>query len=155
MRSRGRREQSCRLRLPEITPEYETRQKDKNGWQDLCQVLLSVEERNAPSFTEAVFRQVLVEIHRRLAEIKVTYLIPSRISLSDCLRLVNEFLSVQSGGDRVQAVAAALFDAIGTQFSLYASVRREKINTADASSGQVADIECLYPRQARSYSRSR
>lgn len=131
------------LRQPEVTSQYRNKQKDKAGWDDLCEILKSIENQNDKSFTELVFKQTLIEIYKRLADVHVTYPVPKRISLNQCISLITIFLSEQSGGDRVQAIASALFLTVGNNFSLYSDVRRANINAADASSGQVADLECI------------
>lgn len=131
------------LRQPEVTPQYRHKQKDKRGWDDLCLVLESVEDKNDPAFTQIVFKQTLIEIYKRLAGVRVVYPVPRRVSFRQGLRLIERFITGQSGGERVQVVASALFLTIGQRFSLYADVRRANINAADASSGQVADLECV------------
>lgn len=131
------------LRVPAVTPEYSEPQRDKQGWEDLCAVLGSVEQQADEAYTTSVLNQVLVEIYRRLAEVRVVYPIPMRISLDDCVELVQQFLGEVSGGDRAQAAASALFLTIGTKFRLFSTVRRSHTNASDIASGQVADIECL------------
>lgn len=131
------------LRQPEVSPQYRNKQKDKSGWDDLCEVLKSIEDQNDKLFTELALKQTLIEIYKRLTNVRVTYPVPKRISLNQCITLITMFLSEQSGGDRVQAIVSALFLAVGNSFSLYSDVRRANINAADASSGQVADLECV------------
>lgn len=131
------------LRVAAVTPDYAQAQKDRSGWSDLCRILEAVERTGDAGFTERVFRQVLVEIHRRLGEVRVSYPVPFRISLDRTMDLIARFLDEQSGGDRAQAVAAALFWMIGKRFGLYRRVVRAAINTADAASGLAADLECL------------
>lgn len=104
------------LRQPEVTSQYRNKQKDKDGWDDLCDILKSVEDHNDKSFTELALKQTLIEIYKRLTNIRVTYPVPKRISLNQCITLITMSLSEQSGGDRVQAIASA---------------------------GQVADLECI------------
>jgi len=131
------------LRKPAIRPEFGDKQRDRAGWDNLCRVLDAVENKQDPTFTEKVLLQVFIEVHRRLSETAVLYPVPKRISLDDCIRVINSFLAERSGGDRALAVTAALFQVIGQAFSLYYGIRRSNINAADASSGQAADIECL------------
>jgi len=90
-----------------------------------------------------VFKQVLTEIYRRLSEVRVTYPAPMRISLEDTSRLIEDFLRVRSGGDRLLALTSALFVVIGRCFHLYSEVRRASITAADASTGMLADLECV------------
>jgi len=105
-------------------------------------VLDEVEKRNDPLFTRQVFEQVLLEIAKRLNTVQVIYSIPKRVSLQQTISLIENFLSVQSGGDRVLAATSALLETIGKCFNLF-TVKRANINASDASSGMVADIECI------------
>ena len=131
------------LRVPSVSQTHSKPQKDKQGWSDLCLVLDTVETKRDQQFTEAVFRQVLIEIHRCLAEVSVSYPVPIRVSLEKTLSTIGQFLAEKSGGDREQAVAGALFGIIGERFGLYKTVRRAAINASDKASGLVADLECI------------
>ncbi len=131
------------LREPEVTAAHRRSKKNKPGWDQLAHVLQEVENRGDPEFTRCVLRQILVEIHARLAGAHVVYPVPRRISLERALALIDTFFEERSGGDRFQAVLAALFVALGRQFNIFSNVRRERVNAADAASGQIADIECL------------
>lgn len=133
------------LRVKEITRKFRERQKDKQGWDDLCFVLQEVETIQDSTFTERSLQQTLIEIHKRLSTVRITYPVPKRISFKQTQTLLGDYLSVQSGGARIQAVTCALLEAIGAKFNPFADVRSSNINTADAASGQVADIECLDP----------
>jgi hypothetical protein len=106
-------------------------------------VLEQVESRGNPDFTEAVFRQVLLEIFRRQKSLRFAYALPPRISLEAALSLAQRFLEEKSGGDRSLALSGALFDAIGIHFGLYAKVDRARINASDKATGQAADLECV------------
>lgn len=130
------------LRIPAVTPAYRDAQKRKGEWDALVTVLDAVEQTGDERFTKQVFRQVLFEVYRLLAAAHVVYATPNRISLDGTHRLVAQFLAGKSGGDRLEAVATALFQIIGERFHLFSAVRREKVNAADSSSGMVADIEC-------------
>jgi len=59
------------------------------------------------------------------------------------LSISAKFLEERSGGDRAQALAGALFDAIGVHFGIFAQVNRARINASDEATGQAADLECL------------
>lgn len=133
------------LRVPEVSIEYRGQQKDKKGWDYLIFILEQVEKKQNPDFTELVFLQTLVEIYRRLSVTQVTYPVPKRISLKQTQKLIKEYISLPSGGERVLTVMSALMEVIGERFGLYAEVRRSSITTADGPSGLVADIECRDP----------
>lgn len=131
------------LRVAEISAAHRSAQKNQSGWDDLCLVLDEVQNRSDAAFTLSGLRQVLTEIVKRLETVRVTFPVPGRISHSDCLQLIEAFLAQKSGGERFEAVTAALFDAIGRHFAAYAEVRRAKVTAADAASGMSGDIECL------------
>lgn len=119
--------------------------KDPAGWNVLIDVLDDVQQRGEPAYTEAVFRQVLLEVHRRQGQLRFNYPLPSRVSLETSLELSKQFVAERSGGDRALALAGALFDVIGERFGLYANVNRARINASDLASGQAADLECVDP----------
>jgi len=131
------------LRIPGVTAAYAGAQKQQGDWAKLIAVLDAVEAASDPVFTANVLDQVLLEVYRLLAGVKVVYPTPNRISLDGTCELVQKFLSEKSGGDRVEALATALFQTIGARFRLFDEVRREKVNAADRSSGMSADIECI------------
>lgn len=130
------------LRCPGVTLENEPRQKNKEDWRRLVNVLEIIENENNPKFTSDVFRQVLLEIYKMLSEVKVIYPTPSRVSLEKTVELLKLFLSKRSGGERVESVTTALFKEIAQRFGLFDDIKRGKINAADLSSGMAADIEC-------------
>jgi len=130
------------MRIPRMVRGDKSK-KDVAGWNTLVEVLEQVEKKGDPVFTEAVFRQVLLEILRRQQLLRFAYPVPPRVSLKTALALATVFLGEKSGGDRGQALCAALFDAIGSHFGLYAKVRRAAINASDRATGQAADLECV------------
>ena len=130
------------LRVPGVTSAYASAQKQRSDWAKLIHALDQVQNADDPEFTERVFDQVLVEIYRLLDTVRVAYPTPNRVSLDATYRLCDTFLAEKSGGDRMEAVATALFQTIGDRFGLFDEVRREKVNAADRSSGMSADIEC-------------
>ncbi len=131
------------LRIPEVSAKYRDAQRDKEGWDHLCAVLEVVERKDDEAFTRRVFRQVLVEIYRRLSTVRVVYPVPRRASLKKTMGAIAGFLSEPSGGDRLLAVSCALFKVIGSRFALYKEVRRGKVTAADQPSGMLADLECI------------
>ena len=130
------------MRIPKMLRNDQSK-KDVEGWNKLVEILSEVEQRRDPAFTTAVFRQVLLEMFRRQQNLKFSYPVPPRVSLELTLAISAEFLQEKSGGDRAQALAGALFDAIGIHFGIFAQVNRARINASDEATGQVADLECL------------
>ncbi len=131
------------LRVPGITQDHRGPQKNKADWDKLVTVLDAVEASSDSAFARTVFDQVLVEIYRMLDRVTVAYPTPSRISLERTNQLLDEFLAAKSGGERMEAVCAALFRIIGKRFALFDEVRREKVTSSDVSTGMSGDIECL------------
>jgi hypothetical protein len=80
---------------------------------------------------------------RRQQSLRFAYPVPPRVSLETTLDLIRRFTSEKSGGDRGQALCAALFDAIGARFGLYSQVRCSAVNASDRATGQGADLECV------------
>jgi hypothetical protein len=130
------------MRIPRMVRDDKSK-KDLIGWNTLLNVLEQVESCADPDFTEAVFRQVLLEMFHRQKSLRFAYPLPPRISLEDALSLAQGFLEEKSGGDRSLALCGALFDAIGIHFGLYAKVDRARINASDEATGQAADLECI------------
>ncbi len=130
------------LRVSEVSSKHQGAQKKPKEWNHLCSVLAYVEEVNSPKVTKAIFTQVLIEVYKRLSVVKVAYSVPKRSSLQDTLRIMEEYLSEHSGGDRLMALSSALFSIIGRRLQLYEKVKRGKITAADKATGLVADLEC-------------
>lgn len=124
-------------------PDYESAQKDKQGWRDLISVLNEVENVQKPEFTLASLRQTLAEVYRRLGAVAVSYPLPKRVSFKQTQALIKEYLSTPSGGERPLTVMSALMQALGESFRVFAETRRGKITAADTPSGFIANIECL------------
>ena len=132
------------LRCPAVVKRYRSQQKNKEDWDNLIEVLDAVEETGSADFTLKTFDQILLEIHRLLAEAQVIYPTPNRVSLKQTVDLVERFTATRSGGERIEVVCAALFRAIAGVFGLFDEIRRQKVNAADAASGMGADIECCF-----------
>jgi hypothetical protein len=131
------------VRVAEITADYRSAQKDKAGWDALCRITRAVEETCDPEFTSGILVQVLMEIRRRLEATSVTYPVPRRVSHARLLPALNAYLAERSGGLRLQAVVWALFQTVGQRFGLFTEVRSNRPTASDASTGQIADIECV------------
>ena len=131
------------VRVPEVSKQYRNAQRNRRGWDHLCHVLETVESTGDENFSKNVLKQVVVEVYRRLSEVRVAYPAPRRISLSRCISRIDEYLTELSGGDRLLALSSALFTVIGRRFHLYSRVQRASITSSDASTGMLADLECV------------
>lgn len=116
---------------------------DRASWQALCDVLAEVERQGDEAYTASVLGGVLSAARDFLARQTFDYVVPARVSLLQCQRLVASFLSEPSGGDRGLAVVAALFQVFRDRFGLWETVRRGVINASDTASGLAADLECV------------
>ncbi|MFT3811104.1 MAG: restriction endonuclease, SacI family [Micropepsaceae bacterium] len=130
------------LRRPRVDSGLE-QMSDQDQWAALGDVLTRVQSAGTEQAAETCLRQTLVAIRNRLRELTFTYVVPPRVSLAQALKLVSDFLSTGSGGDRGLCVAAALFETFKTRFRTFASIRRGVINAADAATGAAGDLECI------------
>ncbi|MEK6674178.1 MAG: restriction endonuclease, SacI family [Planctomycetota bacterium] len=133
------------LRIPAIVRDERQAQKAKAGFDDLCLVLEYAESH--PKTAHKLMSETLSAIRLRMELTCITYAVPNRISLGQSLSLADRFLADPTGGLRLQVVAEALFRSIGERFRLFDQVRSASINAADASTGRVADIECVGSEQ--------
>lgn len=131
------------VRVPEVSAKHREAQKDKQGWDMLCDLLEVIENRNDPKFTEQVFDQVLLEIRRIQQEQKVSYPVPQRVSLQQTLEILTKYLDPRTGGGRLQAVSVALLRTLMKEWGIYDEVKSGAVTAADAPRGSPADIVCL------------
>ena len=110
------------------------------GGQRLVDILTYAQQH--PEQAETLLKLTLEAIAKRLARTKIVYPRPNRISLSACESLTSGFLDERTGGRRLQALAAALFDTIGQHFSLFDAVEVGHVNKSDSARGDVADLNC-------------
>jgi hypothetical protein len=131
------------LRVPLLAKGGRAPKSDAEMWDKLCELTEAVQVRRDAKFTIGLFRQTLLEIYRKLRNAQISYDVPLRVSTDQAIWLIEEFGKTRSGGDRILAVAAALFHIIGKYFFLFdPEVKRGKITESDDASGQAADIEC-------------
>ncbi|MDE0471779.1 MAG: restriction endonuclease, SacI family [Ekhidna sp.] len=130
------------LRYPAIIAEYRNQQKNQKDWDLLVKILGRIQAMDSSEFTINYFRSVLYQIYLKLADVQVTYPTPSRISMANTVKLISDFSNEKSGGDILETLTSALFQAIGTEFNLFDEVKRSKVNASDASTGLSSDIEC-------------
>lgn len=129
------------LRIPSITGENRKAQKNKEGFDDLCVVLEFVQQNRGKA--TLVLREILNAIRRRLDTVSIVYPVPNRVSLKQVQALLHEYLGDRTGGKRLQTIAVALFRCIGNRLNLFHQVEAGKVNASDASTGNIADLECL------------
>ena len=115
--------------------------KGQGEWNALVALFEELEAANDGEIRE-IFRRVLRSLVRRLASQTFGYAIPQRVSLGRLQTILDEFLSVSSGGLRPLATTAALMRIVGEAFSLFSKVEAQGINEADAAGGVPGDVIC-------------
>ena len=116
--------------------------RDKDEWQALVDFLSPL--NSAPrNDLEAVFFRCLKSAARMLSAQSYVYQIPVRVSLPQMLRILETFISEQSGGLRPLAVTAAMMDVLGCAFSIFTQVSSQGLNEADSSTGAPGDVMCM------------
>ena len=118
--------------------------RNRTLWNSLVALLAEVQEQDNPEFTESRLRSCLASLASVYRQLTVEFDVPQRISLEATARLVTDYLSEQSGGERPQIVAAALMRTIGDRFGIFDRVSRLGINEADAAADGPGDILCHY-----------
>lgn len=131
------------LRVNEVSIAYYTAQKDKAGWQILCDLLDIVEAEQDPVLTVNLFKQSLLEIRHVQQEIEITYPIPQRISHESLLNILDQYLTPRTGGSRLQVIIFAVFKTLRDMWHIYDEVTSAPVNAADAAGGRPADIACV------------
>ena len=129
------------LRRPRLDAGYEPR-RNRPLWDRLVETLKTVQERNAPEYTETQLRYCLASLVAKYNEMVIQFDVPQRISLDAAVNLVNAYLSEPSGGERPQIIVAALMRTIGNLFSIFDRVERQAINEADAAGDRPGDVSC-------------
>ncbi len=129
------------VRIKAIALEYRDTQKNKSGY-DALLCVLNYAQAN-PSQCRALLLATLNSISRRMEIILIAYASPQRIGLPEAVAAVEKFLADPSGGARMQIAVAALFVTLARRLGVFATVRTSHVNAADASSGAVADVECI------------
>jgi SacI restriction endonuclease len=107
------------------------------------QTLSILQAANAAKNVEevvALLRQALMGVRRMMQGKSFDYPIPQRASIESTQAAVAAFLSVSSGGGRLQAVAHALFKSLSDAGFNYSNLVARHVNTSDASAGASGDV---------------
>ena len=131
------------LRQPRVTPNPpNVRPNTLPLWRALHNVLQDVQEKDDPSYTRSVFREVLHQIHEMLKSRQFDYPVLTRVSLEQTLYLVRALLESSREGEHAMSLTTALFEVVGRRFGLWDDVRRLASTVADQASGMAGDVEC-------------
>ena len=125
-------------------PRFDASIRGKRKALILFDATLSILERAnaAASIAEVVdlLRQVLFGLRRLLQDKTFDYPIPQRASLDATQAAVSKFLSVSSGGGRLQAVAHALFKGLSEAGFEYENLLARHVNASDAAGKSPGDV---------------
>ena len=118
--------------------------RNRDLWAKLVSVLTEVQQRDAQAFTESRLRECLTSLASVYRQLAVEFDVPQRISLDATAKLVSDYLSEPSGGERPQIVAAALMRTIGERFGIFDRIIRAGINEADSAADSPGDVLCFF-----------
>lgn len=130
-------------RFPEVHPDNPTRNRDEL---EVLYTLLQKCEEHAAADKEyplAFLREVL-KAFQELDPRRVKFDPPPvRLSFEKCKRIIESFLEVSGGGERLVVVSAALLDAIISSFNGDMSLKAYPTNWADTYANTAGDIEAF------------
>lgn len=129
------------MRIPRIDRRALAAQRNQADFARLIGLLDRAED--SPELARPMLVTVCQAIRKRLDRTQFVYAVPNRSSVTWTQGIMEQLLSVRSGGVRLQCVSVALFRAIGARFMLFDRVEARRINAADAASGDAADLACL------------
>ena len=90
-----------------------------------------------------LLRLILIETRYSLEENKRDYIGPSRVSLDDVIKVLNEFLKERSNGVRLQVVCYAALKSFAEAFPDFGEIRSYSTNSSDAAGDRAGDVERL------------
>ena len=130
------------LRRPTVSPKPEgVKPSSYPLWSTLHKVLSEAEADQA--ITKKFLEQSICILIRMIDEQDLPLKVPSRVAPAAIQFVVEQFLSVGSGGDRAVAVSAAIFQELLAEHLGIERVERNVVNAADASTQAAADVCCF------------
>jgi hypothetical protein len=99
---------------------------------------LNAAEETAKAFANLV--EVMLGLRRWIADKDVRYPLPNRISRAKCVEAIAQYLNSKSGGTRLQAIVAALFNSLASAGLKITDVTSGHINAADTASHKSGDV---------------
>lgn len=114
----------------------------REQYDKLFKVVQHVQDRGQ---AEAVrlLKLILIETRYSLEENKRDYIGPSRVSLVDVTKVLNEFLKERSNGVRLQVVSYAVLKSFAGAFPGFGKVQSYSTNSSDAAGNRTGDVERL------------
>lgn len=128
------------FRVPDIDASRRNSYRDKDGY-DKVVALVDTIHALSPADAEKLLDQVLTEYRRLLQEQQVNYPAPIRASLGDTLKGLQDFLSQNSGGTRLQACVWAAIRTANARMKEFDDVVCGAVNASDKGK-RAADVDC-------------
>lgn len=129
------------LRIPRFDAVARQKARDKDGFDALVALLTQIEAADSEQIARNNLVEVLVGLRRFLSDKSVEYPLPLRASIETVIGAVERYLSEKSGGARLQAIVAALFNSLLAAGFRIKDVSAGHINAADAGTGRGGDVE--------------
>ncbi|MBN9787282.1 hypothetical protein DMP17_01555 [Pseudonocardia sp. TMWB2A] len=127
-------------RVPRFDVSQRSQRQKKGEFDFALSVLehLNTTDSDDKAYTNLV--QILLGLKRWIADKDVNYPLPNRASLSKITEATAEFLNVKSGGTRLQAVVAALFQTLANAGFQIVDIASAHVNSADSSAKKAGDV---------------
>lgn len=129
------------LRIPRIDERAKSKAKDKVGFDAIANLLNHASQINSKDEAYSNLVEVLVGLRRYLSDKSVDYPLPKRASIDATIESINFFLSERSGGARLQAIVAALFESLADAGLKIGDVTTGHINAPDSGAKKGGDVE--------------
>jgi len=136
------------LRVQALDRSESGSKKNKGEWEVLCQ-LADLVEGATPEVNAQLFQLALWECRKLLDVATVAYPAPRRVHLESAVTAILGYISVPSGGERPELVAAALLSVLGRWSGRFDRVERSSTSASDASTGGAGDVECFNGAELR------
>ena len=129
---------------PYRVPRFdETQRFQRKRPEEFDKTLLVLEHLNATDDFEKAYSnlvEILLGLKRWIADKDVNYPLPKRASLKQTIMAVDEFLEAKSGGTRLQAVVAAMFQTLSSAGLQIVDVASGHVNSADTAAKKAGDV---------------
>jgi SacI restriction endonuclease len=127
-------------RIPRFDESQRAQRQKKS---EFDRALLVLQHLNATDQADKAYSnlvEILIGLKRWIADKDVNYPLPKRASLIETMKATDSFLLVKSGGTRLQAVVAALFQTLASAGLQIVDIASGHVNSADSSAKKAGDV---------------
>lgn len=121
----------------------ETQRQQRKRPEEFNNTLMVLEHLNATDQADKAYQnliEILLGLKRWIADKDVNYPLPKRASLNETIGAIESFLAAKSGGTRLQAVVAAMFQSLAASGFQIADIASGHVNSADTSAKKAGDV---------------